>query len=226
MTLRTHTCGELRAEHAGTTATLCGWVVSRRDHGGVYFVDLRDRYGVTQVVLEPGTDAHTVASDFGPEFCVRMTGRVRKRPEGTINRERATGEIEVAAERAEILNASKLPPFEIREEAEAATELRLKYRFLDLRRAPMQRALAARAEFCRGVRNELARRGFVDVETPMLTKATPEGARDYLVPSRVHPGRFYALPQSPQLFKQILMISGCDRYFQIARCLRDEDLRA
>lgn len=226
MSLRTHTCGELRASHSGQTTTLCGWVEGRRDHGGVYFVDLRDRYGVTQIVFEPGSDAHKVASEFGTEFNVRVTGTVRLRPSGTVNQERATGEIEVYASSAEILNASKVPPFEITDKLDTTSELRLKYRFLDLRRRPMQRSLIARADFTRGVRNALAGRGFVEVETPMLTKATPEGARDYLVPSRVHPGQFYALPQSPQIFKQILMIAGMDKYFQVARCLRDEDLRA
>jgi aspartyl-tRNA synthetase len=226
MSTRTHTCGELRASHAGVAVALCGWVENRRDHGGVLFIDLRDRYGVTQVVFEPGTDAHARASEFGPEFCVRIQGTVRRRPEGAVNRERETGEIELLAGGAEVLNASRLPPFEIIDKLETATELRLRHRYLDLRRRPMQRALIARADFCRALRIHLASRGFVEVETPMLTKATPEGARDYLVPSRVHPGRFYALPQSPQLFKQILMVAGLDRYFQVARCLRDEDLRA
>jgi aspartyl-tRNA synthetase len=226
MSLRTHTCGELRASHNNQPATLCGWVEGRRDHGGVLFIDLRDRYGVTQVVFEPGTPHHATAQEFGPETCVRIVGKVRLRPAGTINRERSTGEIEVAADAAEILNPSKTPPFEILDRLEAATELRLKYRYLDLRRRPMQRSLIARAEFTRALRNYLASQGFVEVETPILTKATPEGARDYLVPSRVHTGLFYALPQSPQLFKQILMVAGMDKYFQLARCLRDEDLRA
>jgi aspartyl-tRNA synthetase len=224
--LRTHHCGELRAEQAGATATLCGWVENRRDHGGVLFIDIRDRYGVTQVVLNPGTDAYGVAASIGQEYCISITGVVRRRPEGTINRERPTGEIEVEASRCEVLNTCKVPPFEIVDKSDTAPETRMKYRYLDLRRRPMQRALLARADFCRGVRNYLASQQFAEVETPMLTKATPEGARDYLVPSRVHPGRFYALPQSPQIFKQILMIAGMDRYFQVARCLRDEDLRA
>ena len=197
MSLRTHTCGELRASHNNQPATLCGWVEGRRDHGGVLFIDLRDRYGVTQVVFEPGTPHHATAQEFGPETCVRIVGKVRLRPAGTINRERSTGEIEVAADAAEILNPSKTPPFEILDRLEAATELRLKYRYLDLRRRPMQRSLIARAESTRALRNYLASQGFVEVETPILTKATPEGARDYLVPSRVHTGLFYALPQSP-----------------------------
>lgn len=226
MTLRTHTCGELRSSHAESSTTLTGWVENRRDHGGVLFVDIRDRYGVTQVVMNPGTDAHARAATLGPEYCIRVTGIVKLRPAGTINKERGTGEIEVWASNIEILNTSKTPPFEIVDKSDTAPDLRMKYRFLDLRRRPMQRALIARADFCRGLRNYLASKNFVEVETPMLTKATPEGARDYLVPSRVHPGHFYALPQSPQIFKQILMIAGMDRYFQVARCLRDEDLRA
>lgn len=226
MPLRTHHCGELRASHAGSSTTLTGWVENRRDHGGVFFVDLRDRYGVTQIVFNPGSTAHARASEVGPEYCIRVDGEVRPRPAGTINKERSTGEIEVFASSLEILNTSKIPPFEITDKSDTAPEMRMKYRYLDLRRRPMQRALVARADFCRGVRNQLASQQFVEVETPMLTKATPEGARDYLVPSRVHPGHFYALPQSPQIFKQILMISGLDRYFQVARCLRDEDLRA
>ncbi|MBI3817572.1 MAG: aspartate--tRNA ligase [Planctomycetes bacterium] len=226
MSLRTHTCGELRASHIDQPATLAGWVENRRDHGGVFFIDIRDRYGVTQVVFNPGTDAHKRASEVGPEYCIHVAGMVRRRPDGTVNKERGTGEIEVVAQSLEILNASKTPPFEIVDRIDTAPELRMKYRYLDLRRRPMQRALVARAEFCRALRNHLASQQFVEVETPMLTKATPEGARDYLVPSRVHAGHFYALPQSPQIFKQILMIAGMDRYFQVARCLRDEDLRA
>lgn len=226
MPLRTHSCGELRASHVGLPTVLCGWVENRRDHGGVLFVDIRDRYGVTQVVMNPGTAAHATASALGAEYCIRVTGSVRCRPAGTVNRERATGEIEVEASAVEILNTSKTPPFEIVDKSDTAAETRMKYRYLDLRRRPMQRALIARADFCRGLRNYLASQNFVEVETPMLTKATPEGARDYLVSSRVHPGHFYALPQSPQIFKQILMIAGMDRYFQVARCLRDEDLRA
>ncbi|MFN0208093.1 MAG: aspartate--tRNA ligase [Planctomycetota bacterium] len=224
--LRSHHCGELRAAHAGQSVTLCGWVEGRRDHGGVLFIDIRDRYGVTQIVMNPGTDAHKTASSAGPEYCIKMTGQVRMRPAGTINKERGTGEIEVEATNFEILNTSKLPPFEIVDKSDVAAETRMKYRFLDLRRRPMQRSLVARADFCLGIRNYLSSQNFVEVETPMLTKATPEGARDYLVPSRVHAGMFYALPQSPQIFKQILMIAGMDRYFQVARCLRDEDLRA
>ena len=220
---RTHTCGELRKEHVGTTATLNGWVHARRDHGGVYFVDLRDRYGITQVVLgESIADAVKLSS----EDVISVTGEVVAREESNVNADRDTGEVELAAASLEILAKSKTPPFEIAGGDEPAVEIRLRHRFLDLRRSHMQRGLLHRARFVGALRRSFDAQGFVDIETPILTKATPEGARDYLVPSRVHPGHFYALPQSPQIFKQILMVSGFDRYYQVARCFRDEDLRA
>jgi len=220
---RTHTCGALRSEDAGSKATLNGWVGARRDHGGIYFVDLRDRYGVTQVVL-----SEEVAGDLklAPEDVLCVRGEVRKRDEKNVNPSRKTGEIELVAESVEMLSESKLPPFEIIDDLETGVELRLKYRFLDLRRAPLQHNLIHRSRFINAMRRAFEAQDFVEVETPILTKATPEGARDYLVPSRVHPGEFYALPQSPQIFKQLLMVSGLDRYYQVARCFRDEDLRA
>ena len=220
---RTHTCGDLRAEHAGTSVTLNGWVAARRDHGGIYFVDLRDRYGLTQVVL-----SEEVVGDLklAPEDVLCVHGEVRLREERNINPNRETGEIELAVSSVEVLSESKLPPFEIIDDLETGVELRLKHRFLDLRRAPLQKNLIHRSRFINAMRRAFERQDFAEVETPILTKATPEGARDYLVPSRVHPGEFYALPQSPQIFKQLLMVSGLDRYFQVARCFRDEDLRA
>ncbi len=221
---RTHTCGELRKSDVGTTATLNGWVAARRDHGGIYFVDLRDRYGITQVVLGP---EQADAAKLGPEFTISVHGQVVAREPQNVNPERPTGEIELHVDRLEILSRSPTPPFSIDDEgAETALEKRLEYRYLDLRRPSMQRHLVHRAKFIHAMRNAFERQGFVEVETPILTKATPEGARDFLVPSRVHPGEFYALPQSPQIFKQILMVAGLDRYFQVARCFRDEDLRA
>ncbi len=220
---RTHTCGALCTEDSGSKVTLNGWVGARRDHGGIYFVDLRDRYGVTQVVL-----SEEVAGDLklAPEDVLCVHGEVRKRDEKNVNPNRKTGEIELVAESVEMLSESKLPPFEIIDDLETGVELRLKYRFLDLRRAPLQQNLVHRSRFINAMRRAFEAQDFVEVETPILTKATPEGARDYLVPSRVHPGEFYALPQSPQIFKQLLMVSGLDRYYQVARCFRDEDLRA
>ncbi len=218
---RTHTCGELRAEQIGQEVRLCGWVARRRDHKNVYFVDLRDRYGLTQVVFE---DQVRGEARLGPEDCISVTGQVVARAEA--NPELATGEVEVLASRLEVLTRSELPPFEIIEDLDTDIELRLRHRYLDLRRPEMQRHLAHRSRFIADMRQAFLSRGFLDVETPILTKATPEGARDYLVPSRVHPGKCYALPQSPQIFKQLLMVGGCDRYFQVARCFRDEDLRA
>lgn len=220
---RTHTCGDLRAEHAGTEVTLNGWVAARRDHGGIYFVDLRDRYGLTQVVL-----SEEVVGDLklAPEDVLCVHGEVRLREERNINPNRVTGEVEVVVSSVEVLSESKLPPFEIIDDLDTGVELRLKHRFLDLRRAPLQKNLIHRSRFINAMRRAFERQDFAEVETPILTKATPEGARDYLVPSRVHPGEFYALPQSPQIFKQLLMVSGLDRYFQVARCFRDEDLRA
>lgn len=220
---RTHTCGELRGDHAGTQVVLNGWVSARRDHKNAYFVDLRDRYGVTQVVIEGGVLGEL---KLNPEDCLAIHGEVRLREAEHRNSDRDTGDIEVAAARVERLSASKLPPFEIVEDLDTSVELRLQYRYLDLRRPDMQRKLMHRSKFIGAMRNAFLKQNFCEVETPILTKATPEGARDYLVPSRVHPGQWYALPQSPQIFKQILMVSGMDRYFQVARCFRDEDLRA
>ncbi len=225
---RTHTCGALRPSDAGARVVLNGWVASRRDHGGVLFVDLRDRYGTTQVVFHP-EKAKAVAARaqaLRAEWCVAVTGTVRERPAGAVNKERATGGIEIEATELAVLSESAVPPFEVDDRVEAALELRLRHRVLDLRRPTIQKNLLFRSRVLLAIRNSLAARGFVEVETPILTKATPEGARDYLVPSRVNPGTFYALPQSPQLFKQLLMCAGFDRYLQIARCFRDEDLRA
>jgi len=226
---RTHTCGELRAAHIGSTVTLNGWVENRRHHGAIVFVDLRDRYGVTQVTFDTekgGASAELFerSKRLGAEDVVSVTGTVVRRESPNPNRE--TGEIEVQARSLIVLSEAEPPPFEILDVPEANEELRMKYRYLDIRRRPLARALEARARFLTATRNYFARHGFVEVETPILTKSTPEGARDYLVPSRVHPGQFYALPQSPQIFKQLLMVAGIDRYFQIARCFRDEDLRA
>jgi aspartyl-tRNA synthetase len=225
---RTHTCGELRASDAGKSVVLLGWVNRRRDHGSLIFLDLRDRYGITQVVMdnELSPVAHAKAEHARPEYVVAAIGKVRLRGKDVINPKMATGEIEVVANELRILNDAKVPPFSPAEEAIANEEVRLKYRYLDLRRPEMQRNLEIRHKVALAVREYLSAQGFFEIETPFMTRSTPEGARDYLVPSRVHPGEFYALPQSPQIFKQILMISGMDRYFQIARCFRDEDLRA
>jgi len=226
---RTDYCGNLRAADAGREVALWGWVASRRDHGGLIFIDLRDREGVVQLVFNPehNSAAHQVAGAARLEYYLAARGKVVSRTEGTINRELPTGEIEILINAAEILGISQPPPFPISAGGEnAAEEIRLKYRYLDLRRAEMQRNLTKRHQALRGVRAWLDSQGFVEIETPILWRATPEGARDYLVPSRVNPGKFYALPQSPQLLKQLLMVSGFDRYYQIARCFRDEDLRA
>ena len=225
---RTHTCGELRVADAGREAVLMGWVHRRRNLGGLLFVDLRDRYGMTQVVFRPDEDEElfTRAEELGAEYVVAVRGEVLKRPEGRTNPELETGEIELHARELRVLNASETPPFVLEEPIKASDELRLEYRFLDLRRPRMQRLLLARHQAAQATRAYLSSQGFLEVETPILAKKTPEGARDFIVPSRVHPGKVYALPQSPQLYKQILMVGGCDRYFQIARCLRDEDLRA
>ncbi len=227
MMLRTHTCGELTAAHVGQSVMLCGWVQRRRDHGSVLFIDLRDRQGVTQAVFsaEKRPVAHEQAHALRHEFVVAVSGTVSLRPEGTANANLATGEVEVLADSVAILSEARTPPFLIEDETDVGEALRLKYRYLDLRRPRMQRLLHLRHEVTQQVRAFLNGHGFLEIETPMLTKSTPEGARDYLVPSRVNPGSFFALPQSPQLFKQILMISGMDRYYQIARCFRDEDLR-
>jgi aspartyl-tRNA synthetase len=225
--LRTHCCGELNASHAGRTVRLAGWVHSRRDHGGVYFLDLRDRSGVVQVVVNPEeVEAFLAAGKLGSEHVVGVEGTVRLRPEGMKNPKLPTGEIEVKAQALKVLNTSKNLPFEVDERATASEETRLKYRFLDLRRPPMLKNLILRHRVCQSVRRALDGEGFLEIETPILTKATPEGARDFIVPARLDPGNFYALPQSPQIFKQILMVGGVDRYFQLARAFRDEDLRS
>lgn len=227
---RSHTCGELRTTHVGETVTLCGWVDVRRDHGGLVFIDLRDRYGVTQVKFLPsqGKGMFETATKLGREFVIAVTGKVENRPEGNRNPKLPTGEVEVVVTEVILLNESALPPFEITniEEDLASEDLRLKYRFLDLRRPAMQQTLILRHKLNKIVHRYFDRLGFIEIETPMLGKSTPEGARDYLVPSRVHHGLWYALPQSPQLYKQIMMVAGYDKYYQIARCLRDEDLRA
>jgi aspartyl-tRNA synthetase len=224
--MRTHYCGHVTEAHVGGQVALCGWVHRRRDHGGVIFIDLRDREGLVQVVIDPDTvEAFRTAEQVRGEYVLRIVGKVRPRPGGTVNPELATGAIEVLAAELEVLNAADTPPFQIDEE-EVREETRLRYRYVDLRRPEMQRRLLVRAQVTRAIRDYLDGNGFVDVETPMLTKATPEGARDYLVPSRTQHGAFFALPQSPQIFKQLLMMSGLDRYYQIVRCFRDEDLRA
>ena len=224
--LKTHTCGELRAEHAGQTVTLAGWVNRRRDQGGLIFIDLRDRWGITQVVADQNNvAAHTVMEELRNEYVVQVTGKVRPRPAGSENPKLASGTIEVEAIEVKLLNAAKTPPFYINEESAVDETLRLKYRYLDLRRERMRNNLVLRHKITQFIRNHLDQKGFIEVETPILFKTTPEGARDYLVPSRVHPGYFYALPQSPQQLKQLLQVAGVERYFQIARCFRDEDQR-
>ncbi len=226
--LRTHTCGDLRAEHIGQEATLCGWVDSYRDHGGGLFVDLRDRYGKTQVVFSPesGDEVRESARLLRNEFVISVTGKVARRPEGTINEKLATGEVELRCKRLEILNESKTPPFTPSQLELPGEDLRLRHRYIDLRRGAMQETLLLRNRIIKLMRDYFEENGFIDVETPILGRSTPEGARDYLVPSRIHHAGFYALPQSPQLYKQILMVAGYDRYVQVARCFRDEDLRA
>ena len=225
---RTFYCGQLRPEHIGQEVVLCGWVHRRRDHGGLVFVDLRDREGIAQVVLSPDSvpEAHAKADLLRAEYVLSVRGTVRRRPEGTENRNLPTGAIEVAASSVAILNESKPIPFALEDDTDVAESVRLKYRYLDLRRPSVQKAFLQRSLLARSTRDYLFENGFIEVETPVLTKSTPEGARDYLVPSRVSPGAFFALPQSPQLFKQILMIAGYDRYAQIVKCFRDEDLRA
>jgi aspartyl-tRNA synthetase len=225
---RTDYCGTLRVADAGREVALWGWVATRRDHGKLIFIDLRDREGLVQLVFNPELNAaaHKVAEQARGEFFMAIKGKVVRRSESTVNRELPTGEIEVAVSQAEVLNASQVPPFPIDDTQAAAEEVRLKYRYLDLRRPEMQRNLRMRHLAVRAVRDYLDSQGFIEVETPILWRPTPEGSRDYLVPSRVNPGKFYALPQSPQLLKQLLMVGGFDRYYQIARCFRDEDLRA
>ena len=225
---RTHLCGDLRRTDAGKTVTIMGWVNSRRDHGGLIFLDIRDRSGISQVILDKEVSpvGHAKAEAARPEYVVAVTGKVRVRGEGLANPNMPTGEIEIVASDLLLLNDAKTPPFSPADDAIANEEVRLKYRYLDLRRTEMQHNFALRSRVAMAIRNNLLSQGFLEIETPIMTRSTPEGARDYLVPSRVHGGEFYALPQSPQIFKQILMISGFDRYFQIARCFRDEDLRA
>src|SRR5712691_9195972 len=223
---RTHTCGGLRAGDVGADAVLLGWVHRVRDLGGVTFIDVRDRAGVSQIVVRENEALMATAKRLRSEFVIAVSGTVQRRSEDTINTKIATGEVEVLAREIRILSEAKTPPFSVADDAQVSEELRLRYRYLDLRRARMQQNIGLRHRVTLAIRNALDAQGFWEIETPILTKSTPEGARDYLVPSRVHPGEFYALPQSPQLFKQILMIGGMDRYFQIARCFRDEDLRA
>jgi aspartyl-tRNA synthetase len=226
--LRSHTCGQLRVEHVGQEVTLCGWADTNRDQGGIVFIDLRDRYGKTQVVFDPegGKAVLELASKMRSEDVLKVTGIVARRPEGTINPKLGTGEIELRAKKLELLNKSQSAPFTPTQQDLPGEDLRLQYRYLDLRRPEMQRLLTLRSDIIIEMRNYFAEHDFLDVETPILGRSTPEGARDYLVPSRVHNGMFYALPQSPQLYKQILMVAGYDRYVQVARCFRDEDLRA
>ena len=227
MVMRSHYCGQLRAAHVGEEVQLCGWVQRRRDHGGVIFLDQRDRDGIAQVVFDPDTEeSFALADRVRSEYVLKVTGRVRARPDGTVNPDMATGEIEVLGRDLELLNTSETPPFQLDAWSDAGEDVRLRFRYMDLRRPEMQQRLALRARAVSAIRRYYEAEGFIDVETPILTRATPEGARDYLVPSRTHPGEFFALPQSPQLFKQLLMIGGLDRYYQIARCFRDEDLRA
>ncbi len=224
--MRTHTCGSVNAAHIGQTVIFCGWAHRRRDHGGVIFIDLRDRDGLVQIVCDPDMgEGFKRAEEVRSEYVLRITGLVRPRPEGTVNAHLPTGEVEVLARQIEILNAAATPPFQM-DEDNINENTRLTYRYLDLRREPMQQNMRLRYRVAKTMRDYLDTHGFMEVETPMLTRSTPEGARDYLVPSRVHSGMFYALPQSPQLFKQLLMVAGYDRYFQITKCFRDEDLRA
>ncbi|ANF58235.1 aspartate--tRNA ligase [Halotalea alkalilenta] len=225
--MRSHYCGQLNESLVEQHVTLCGWVHRRRDHGGVIFLDLRDRDGIAQIVVDPDTpEAFASADRARSEYVLKIVGRVRLRPEGTQNADMPTGMIEVLASRVELLNSAQTPPFQLDEHGKVGEEVRLKYRYVDLRRPEMVERLRLRSRITHSVRAYLEEHGFLDIETPILTRATPEGARDYLVPSRTHPGHFFALPQSPQLFKQLLMVAGLDRYYQIAKCFRDEDLRA
>ena len=224
--MRTDYCGKLNSTYIDQEVELCGWVHRRRDHGGVIFIDLRDREGIAQIVFDPDrAEPFAIADSVRNEFVIRISGKVRNRPEGTVNPDMPTGEVEILGHTIEILNKAKTPPFQLDDE-HVHDDVKLKYRYVDLRRPVMQENLRLRCQVVKEIRTFLDEKGFLDIETPMLTKATPEGARDYLVPSRTHPGNFFALPQSPQLFKQLLMMSGMDRYYQIVRCFRDEDLRA
>ncbi|WP_075186110.1 aspartate--tRNA ligase [Teredinibacter haidensis] len=225
--MRSVYCGVLEASNIDEEVTLCGWVDRRRDHGGVIFIDLRDREGIVQVVFDPdGEENFALADKVRPEYVLQVTGKVRARTESTVNSNMATGEVEVYGTGLQILNSAETPPFQLDSHISVGEDVRLKYRYLDLRRQEMQRNLYFRSKVTTAIRNYMDEHGFLDIETPILTRATPEGARDYLVPSRTHDGKFFALPQSPQLFKQLLMVSGFDRYYQIAKCFRDEDLRA
>ncbi|MBT7257126.1 MAG: aspartate--tRNA ligase, partial [Planctomycetaceae bacterium] len=224
--LRTHTCGELRTEQIDSEVTLCGWIDSSRDHGGAVFIDLRDRYGKTQVVFGPESGLVDEGSTLRNEDVILVVGKVSPRPDGTVNAKLPTGELEVRVTQLQILNKSETPPFTPSQQELPGEDLRLQYRYLDLRRKPMQDVLQLRSRIIKMMRDYFEQHDFIDIETPILGRSTPEGARDYLVPSRVHEGEFYALPQSPQLYKQILMVAGYDRYIQVARCFRDEDLRA
>lgn len=225
--MRSHYCGDLRKEHIGEDITLTGWIHRRRDHGGVIFLDLRDREGLTQVVFDPDREeSFALADNCRNEYVVEIKGTVRGRPEGTINSDMPTGDIEVLGKELVLLNKSETPPFQLDEHQQVGEEVRLRHRYIDLRRPEMQEKMRFRSKVTMAIRNYLDEHGFLDIETPILNRATPEGARDYLVPSRVHEGHFFALPQSPQLFKQLLMVAGFDRYYQVAKCFRDEDLRA
>jgi len=226
--MRTHGCGELTTSLSGKTVTLAGWLHRRRDHGGLTFIDVRDRTGLAQVVFNAKTDAalHQQAKDLGVEYVLSITGTVRQRPNGTENPKLPSGMVEVGASSLTVLNPAQPPPFEIEDQLEVSEDVRMQWRYLDLRRPSVQQKLILRHRIVQHLRRTLSEQGFIEVETPILTKSTPEGARDYLVPSRVSPGKFFALPQSPQLFKQLLMVAGLERYFQVARCFRDEDLRA
>lgn len=227
--LRTNTCGELSKKESGKEVTLCGWVHRRRDHGGIIFIDLRDRYGLTQIKFDPDIDkeAHKEADKLRSEWVICVTGKVVERPDDMINKKMATGEVEVEISKLEILNKAKTPPFELDEEKakEANEAIRLKYRYVDLRRAKIQEMLKTKADFFNHIRNYFREKDFIEVQTPILANSSPEGARDFLIPSRIYPGKFFALPQAPQQFKQLLMVGGLDKYFQIAPCFRDEDTR-
>lgn len=226
--IRTHNCGELTKSDISSEVTLSGWISSRRDHGEIIFMDLRDKHGVTQLVFDPdrSKEVHDKAHELRNEYCVKIKGKVAARPEGTINPNLKTGEVEIEVDSIEVLSESETPPFEVKDEVKVSEDVRLQYRYLDLRRAPMQNKLNVKHRTYKILSDFLDKEGFISVETPMLTKSTPEGARDYIVPSRVQQGHFYALPQSPQIFKQLLMVAGVEKYFQIVRCFRDEDLRA